>query len=71
MVNLARHTQQNFSSSTFCDSNSSFASSSPAELIQQLELQIINQDVIQTKVYFLDLDNVLHIYLAKINLAKL
>ena len=48
MVNLARHTQQNFSSSTFCDSTSSSASSSPDELIQQLELQIMNQDVIQS-----------------------
>ena len=47
MVNLARHTQQNFSSSTFCDSISSSASSSPDELVQQLELQVINQDVIQ------------------------
>ena len=47
MVNLARHTQQNFSSSTFCDSTSSSASSSPDELVQQLELQIMNQDVIQ------------------------
>ena len=45
MVNLARparHTQQNFSSSTFCDSTSSSASSSPDELVQQLELQIMN-----------------------------
>ena len=48
MVNCARHTQQNFSSSTFCDSTSSSASSSPDELVQQLELQIMNQDVIQT-----------------------
>ena len=48
MINLARHTQQNFSSSTFCDSPSSSASYSPDELIQQLEFQIINQDVIQT-----------------------
>ena len=47
MVNLARHTQQNFSSSTFCDSTSSSASSSPDELVQQLELQVMNQDVIQ------------------------
>ena len=47
MINLARHTQQNFSSSTSCDSTSSSASSSPDELVQQLELQIINQDVIQ------------------------
>ena len=47
MVNLARHTQQNFSSSTSCDSISSSASSFPDELIQQLELQIMNQDVIQ------------------------
>ena len=48
MVNLARHTQQNFSSSTSCDLISSSASSSPDDLIQQLELQIFNQDVIQT-----------------------
>ena len=48
MVNLARHTQQNFSSSTFCDPTSSSASYSPDELVQQLEFQIINQDVIQT-----------------------
>ena len=48
MVNLARHTQQNFSSSTSCDLTSSSASSSPDDLIQQLELQIFNQDVIQT-----------------------
>ena len=47
MVNLARHTQQNFSSSTSCDLTSSSASSSPDDLIQQLELQILNQDVIQ------------------------
>jgi len=47
MVNLARHTQQNFSTSTFCDSTSSSASFSPDELVQQLELQIMNQDVIQ------------------------
>ena len=44
MVNLARHTQQNFSSSTFCDSTSSSASSSPDELVQQLELQIMNYE---------------------------
>ena len=48
MVNLTRHTQQNFSSSTFCDPTSSSASYSPDELVQQLEFQIINQDVIQT-----------------------
>jgi len=50
MVNLARHTQQNFSSSTSCDltSSSSSSSSSAEDLIQQLELQIMNQDVIQT-----------------------
>ena len=38
MVNLARHTQQNFSSSS--------SSSSAEDLIQQLELQIMNQDVL-------------------------
>ena len=48
MVNLARHTQQNFSSSTSCDLTSSSASSSPDDLIQQLELQIMNQNVFQT-----------------------
>ena len=37
MVNLACHTQQNFSSS----------SSSPEDLLQQFELQIMNQDVVQ------------------------
>ena len=49
MVNLARHTQQNFSSSTSCDltSSSSSSSSSAEDLIQQLELQIMNQDVCQ------------------------
>ena len=57
MVNLARHTQQNFSSSTSCDLTSSSASSSPDDLIQQLELQILNQNVIQIQVFFLDLDN--------------
>ena len=40
------------------------ASSSPDELVQQLELQVINQDVIQNLVLFLVLENVLHIYLA-------
>ena len=35
MVNLARHTQQNFSSSTSCDLTSSSASSSADDLIQQ------------------------------------
>ena len=47
MVNLARHTQQNFSSSTSCDLTSSSASSSPDDLIQQFKLQIMNQNVIQ------------------------
>ena len=47
MVNLARHTQQNFSSSTSCDLTSSSASSSPDDLIQQFELQIMNQNVLQ------------------------
>jgi hypothetical protein len=48
MVNLACHTQQNFSSSTSCDLTSSSSSSSSADdLIQQLELQIMNQDVCQ------------------------
>ena len=44
IINIIKH----FSSSTFCDSTSSSASSSPDELVQQLELQIMNQDVIQT-----------------------
>ena len=50
MVNLARHTQQNFSSSTStsCDLTSSSASASPDDLIQQFELQIMNQNVLQT-----------------------
>ena len=48
MVNLARHTQQNFSSSTSCDLTSSSSSSSEEEdLLQQFELQIMNQDVVQ------------------------
>ena len=47
MVNLARHTQQNFSSSSFCDLTSSSSSSSPEDLLQQFELQIMNQDVVQ------------------------
>ena len=47
IVHVIPNTQQNFSSSTFCDSTSSSASFSPDELVQQLELQIINQDVIQ------------------------
>jgi len=50
MVDLARHTQQNFSSSTSCDLTSSSSSSSSSSsfsaegLIQQFELQIMNQD---------------------------
>ena len=49
MINLARHTQQNFSfsSSTSCDLTSSSASSSADDLIQQFELQIMNQNVLQ------------------------
>ena len=47
MVNLARHTQQNFSSSSSCDLTSSFSSSSPEDLLRQFELQIMNQDVVQ------------------------
>ena len=57
MVNLARHTQQNFSSSTSCDLTSSSASASPDDLIQQFELQIMNQNVLQIQVFFLDLEN--------------
>ena len=48
MVNLARHTQQNFSSSSSCDLTSSSSSSSSEDLHQQFELQIMNQDVLQT-----------------------
>ena len=47
IVNSARHTQQNFSSSTSCDLTSSSSSSSADDLIQQLELQIMNQNVCQ------------------------
>ena len=47
MANLARHTQQNFSSSSSCDLTSSSSSSSPEDLLQQFELQIMNQDVVQ------------------------
>jgi len=47
MVNLARHTQQSFSSSTSCDLTSSSSSSSPEDLLQQFELQIMKQDVVQ------------------------
>ena len=49
MVNLARHTRQNFSSSSSCDltSFSSSSSSSLEDLLQQFELQIMNQDVVQ------------------------
>ena len=47
MANLARHTQQNFSSSTSCDLTSSSSSSSEEDLIQQLKLQIMNQNVCQ------------------------
>jgi hypothetical protein len=47
MVNLARHTQQNFSSSSSCDPTSSSSSVSPDDLLQELELQIVNQDVVQ------------------------
>ena len=43
MVNVARHTQQNFSSSTSCDLTSYSSSSSPEDLLQQFELQIMNQ----------------------------
>ena len=44
MVNLALHTQQNFSSSTSCDLTSSSSSSSSEDLHQQFELQIINYE---------------------------
>ena len=50
MINLARHTQQNFSSSTSCDLTSSSASSSADDLIQQFELQIMNQNVLQIQI---------------------
>jgi hypothetical protein len=42
MVNVAHQTQQNFSSSTSCDLTSSSSSSSPEDLLQQFELQIMN-----------------------------
>ena len=38
MVNVARHTQQNFSSSTSCDLTSSSSFPSPEDLLQQFEL---------------------------------
>ena len=47
MVNLARHTQQNFSSSSSCELTSSSSSPSPEDLLQEFELQIMNQDVFQ------------------------
>ena len=47
MVNLARHTQQNFSSSSTCDLSSSSSSVSPDDLLQEFVLQIMNQDVVQ------------------------
>ena len=47
MVNFARHTQQNFSSSPSCYITSSSSSPSPEDLLQEFELQIMNQDVVQ------------------------
>ena len=47
MVNLARHTQQNFSSSSSCDLTSSSSSSSPEDLLPEFEFQIMSQDVVQ------------------------
>ena len=47
MVNLALHTQQNLSSSSSCDLTSSPSSTSPEDLLQQFELQIMNKDVVQ------------------------
>ena len=49
MVNLASHTQQNFSSSSSCDPTSSSSSISPEYLLQEFELDIMimNQDVVQ------------------------
>ena len=42
MVNLERHNQQNSTSSTSCDSTSSSNSSSPEDLLQEFEFQIMN-----------------------------
>ena len=47
-LNLIRHIQQNSSSSPSFDSISSSSSHSPDEFLQEFELQISNQDVIQT-----------------------
>ena len=47
-LNLIRHIQQNSSSSPSFDSISSSSSHSPDDFLQEFELQITNQDVIQT-----------------------
>ena len=47
MVSLARHTQQNFSSSSSCDLASSSSPPSPEDLLQEFESQIMNQDVVK------------------------
>ena len=47
MVNLAQHTQQNFSSSSSCDLTSSSSSPFPEDLFQEFELQITNQSIVQ------------------------
>ena len=53
MVNLARRTQQNFSSSSSYDLTSSSSSISLEDLLQEFELQIMNQDVVQIQVLFI------------------
>jgi len=47
-LNLIRHIQQNSSSSPSFDSISSSSSHSPDDFLQEFDLQITNQDVIQT-----------------------
>ena len=47
MVNLERRNQQNSTCSTSCDPTYSSNSSSPEDLLQELEFQIMNQDVVQ------------------------
>ena len=47
-LNIIRHIQQNSSSSPSFDSISSSSSHSPDDFLQEFDLQITNQDVIQT-----------------------
>jgi hypothetical protein len=49
VVNLARHTQQNLSSSSSssCDLTSSSSSPSLEDLLQEFDLKIMNQDIVQ------------------------